>query len=34
MMGMDKTYDPQKTEGKIYELWEKGGWFTPRIPSG
>ena len=30
---MDKTYDPQKTEGEIYELWEKGGCFTPRIPS-
>jgi len=28
---MDKTYDPQKTEGEIYELWEKGKYFTPKI---
>ena len=27
---MDKTYDPQKTEGEIYELWEKGGFFQPQ----
>jgi valyl-tRNA synthetase len=27
---MDKTYDPQKTEGEIYELWEKSGFFQPQ----
>lgn len=31
---MDKTYDSQSTEKEIYSLWEKGGYFTPRIPSG
>jgi len=25
----DKPYDPQKTEEKIYELWEKSGYFNP-----
>lgn len=28
---MEKTYNPQKVEGKIYRFWEKGGWFTPKI---
>lgn len=28
---MEKTYRPQKTEDKIYRLWEKGGYFTPKI---
>jgi len=28
---MDKTYNPQEVEEKIYEFWEKGGWFTPKI---
>lgn len=28
---MDKAYNPQAVEGKIYELWEKGGYFTPTI---
>lgn len=28
---MDKTYHPQKVEKKIYQMWEKGGYFTPKI---
>lgn len=28
---MDKAYNPAAVEGKIYELWEKGGYFTPKI---
>ncbi|HUS52340.1 MAG TPA: class I tRNA ligase family protein, partial [Candidatus Bathyarchaeia archaeon] len=28
---MEKAYRPQKTEDKIYRLWEKGGYFTPKI---
>lgn len=28
---MDKAYNPKETEGKIYEMWEKGGYFTPKI---
>lgn len=28
---MDKAYNPQTVEGKIYELWEQGGYFTPKI---
>ncbi|MDI6603067.1 MAG: valine--tRNA ligase [Patescibacteria group bacterium] len=28
---MEKTYKPQKSESKIYSLWEKGGYFTPAI---
>lgn len=28
---MDKTYDPKLHEEKIYTLWEKGGYFTPKI---
>ncbi len=31
---MEKTYDPQATESKIYQLWEKGGWFKPKIKKG
>jgi len=30
---MDKLYDHKKVEQKIYESWEKGGYFTPKIPS-
>jgi valyl-tRNA synthetase len=30
---MDKTYQPQKVEKKIYQMWEKGGYFTPKIDS-
>lgn len=26
---LDKTYDPKPTEGKIYKLWEKSGYFNP-----
>ncbi len=26
---MDKQYKPQEVEQKIYELWEKGGYFSP-----
>ncbi|HUW21208.1 MAG TPA: valine--tRNA ligase [Candidatus Bathyarchaeia archaeon] len=29
---MDKQYNHQKTESKIYSLWEKGSYFTPKIP--
>ncbi len=28
---MDKTYDPKSTENEIYSLWEKGGYFAPKI---
>jgi len=28
---MEKTYQPQKVEKKIYRFWEKGGYFTPKI---
>jgi len=28
---MESKYEPQKNEAKIYELWEKGGYFTPEI---
>ena len=31
---MDKTYSPNTVEGKIYQMWEKGGYFTPRITRG
>ena len=31
---MEKTYRPEKFEKKIYALWEKGGYFTPKIPAG
>lgn len=31
---MEKTYQPQKVEEKIYRSWEKGGWFTPKITPG
>ena len=27
---MEKTYQPNQVEEKIYAFWEKGGWFTPR----
>ena len=27
MKELPKTYDPKLVEKKIYELWEKGGWF-------
>jgi valyl-tRNA synthetase len=28
---MDKQYQPQLIEDKIYAFWEKGGWFKPKI---
>jgi len=28
---MDKIYNHQEFEEKIYSLWENGGWFTPKI---
>lgn len=28
---MDKTYDPKSVEGKIYQMWEKAGYFTPQV---
>ncbi|SVD90877.1 uncharacterized protein METZ01_LOCUS443731, partial [marine metagenome] len=28
---MAKAYDPQVTEGRIYDLWMNGGYFTPKI---
>ena len=28
---MEKRYSHQKTEQKIYQLWEEGGYFTPQI---
>jgi len=28
---MEKTYSPNTIEGTIYSLWDKGGYFTPRI---
>lgn len=31
---LDKTYQPKEVEEKIYKLWEEGGYFTPRVPSG
>lgn len=31
---MEKTYDPQATESKIYQLWEKGKWFQPQLKKG
>jgi len=30
---MDKTYNPENTEDKIYSLWKKGGYFQPKIDS-
>jgi len=28
---MDKTYKHQKVEDEIYQMWEKGGYFTPKL---
>ncbi|MBI4758766.1 MAG: valine--tRNA ligase [Chloroflexi bacterium] len=28
---MPKAYDPKKVESRLYEFWEKGGFFKPRI---
>lgn len=29
-MEIPKAYEPKQVEGEIYNLWEKGGFFTPR----
>lgn len=31
---MDKKYSHKNTEERIYSMWERGGYFTPRVPSG
>ncbi len=28
---MDKTYNPQAVEDRMYRMWEDGGYFTPKI---
>ena len=28
---LNKAYNPKEKEGEIYEMWEKGGYFTPKI---
>lgn len=28
---MDKAYNPQAVEGKIYQMWESGKYFSPKI---
>ena len=28
-MALDKTFDPQEMETRLYEAWEKGGYFKP-----
>ncbi|MCR5576728.1 MAG: valine--tRNA ligase [Oscillospiraceae bacterium] len=34
MKELSKTYDPKQVEGKIYEMWEKGGYFEGKIEQG
>ncbi|MDD4990135.1 MAG: class I tRNA ligase family protein [Candidatus Pacebacteria bacterium] len=29
-INLEKVYNPQKSEQKIYEMWEKGGYFTAK----
>jgi len=31
MKELPKAYTPQKTEDRIYQLWEKSGFFNPDI---
>jgi len=31
---MKKTYNYKEVESKIYSFWEKGKYFTPRLPAG
>jgi len=31
---LPKSYNPQESEEKIYEIWEKGGYFTPQSQDG
>ena len=28
---MSKAYDPKAVEGDVYDLWMKGGYFTPEV---
>lgn len=28
---METKYDHSQVEGKVYEMWEKGGYFTPKV---
>ncbi|WP_125152772.1 valine--tRNA ligase [Clostridium rectalis] len=30
-LNIAKTYDPKEFEGRIYEKWEKGKYFTPKV---
>jgi valyl-tRNA synthetase len=30
-MELDKVYNPKESEEKIYERWEKGGYFAPKL---
>ena len=35
MKELEKVYDPQKTESRIYQMWESSGYFSPDInPDG
>ena len=34
MKELPKVYDPKATEGRIYELWQESGAFTPKIKEG
>ncbi|MDD5739052.1 MAG: valine--tRNA ligase [Candidatus Pacebacteria bacterium] len=29
-MELEKAYNPKEKEGEIYQMWEKGGYFTPK----
>lgn len=31
---MDKVFKPQEVEAKICQMWEKGGYFTPKVVKG
>jgi len=31
---MDKRYQPEKVEEKVYRFWEEGGFFTPKTEKG
>jgi valyl-tRNA synthetase len=28
---LDKRYEPKEIEGRLYEFWEKGEFFTPLL---
>ncbi len=30
-MELEKAYNPKEKEQEIYEMWEKGGYFTPKV---